>query len=147
MTQSLRNQIKGALEHLVIRKYTSEEDVTLVLDEIEKVLHSQPVNYYVNNNREHHGFRPTFLTASEYKDHPLQVMFEPLYLYPVIDFDQWQPMDTAPHGIWILVLDEHGTASWQACYNKRAGYFVAAVGDMPLRRAKGWKPMPKVPVS
>jgi hypothetical protein len=55
-----------------------------------------------------------------------------------------QPMETAPKGKWILVLDEHHTAFWQACWNKSADCFVWADGKMKLKRATGWIPMPTI---
>lgn len=56
----------------------------------------------------------------------------------------WKPIEDAPKGIWIIVQDENGTAAWQACWDGKLGYFVAAIDNMPLRRAKLWMHMPVV---
>lgn len=55
--------------------------------------------------------------------------------------EEWQPIETAPKGKWVLVTDQHNLASWQACYNKEKARF-ATEGGMILFGAKWWKEMP-----
>ena len=57
----------------------------------------------------------------------------------------WQPIDTAPHGVWILIF-AYGVVC-QACWNAN-GYWSAFDNNrIGLGAATHWMPLPQPPTT
>lgn len=74
------------------------------------------------------------------EDHNKDVEF----VRKVLTESEWQPIEIAPHGEWVLIVDRFKMGVWMACWNSN-GYWDTTINEMRQYGPTHWMPLPEPP--